>query len=86
MSNTTDTGLCGNHFSCNKDVCDQCGVCRYCDAPPYFQSNINNKHFGIHIQSAIEQKKRNFNRTTILCGGDIMKLTYELDLCVARWH
>ena len=37
MSNPTDTGVCDNNFSCKKGVCDKCGVCRYCETPPYFQ-------------------------------------------------
>ena len=58
MSNPNEKGLCDNNFSCKKGVCDQCGGFRYCDAPPYCQSKINQKYFGIHIQSEIEQKKR----------------------------
>ena len=64
MSNPTEKGVCDNNFSCKKRICDQCGVCRYCDAPTYCQSKINHKHLGIHIQSEIEQKKRKLNRTT----------------------
>ena len=81
MSDPTKTGVCNNHFSCQRGVCGQCEVCRYCDTPPYFQSKINHKHFGIHIQSEIKQKKRKLNRTTIYHGRDRMNLTYELDLC-----
>ena len=51
MSTPTYKGVCDNHFSCKKGVCDQWGVCRYCDVPPYFQSKINHKHFYFHIQS-----------------------------------
>ena len=58
MSNPTETGLCDNHFSFKKGFFDQCGVCRFYDTPPYFQSKINHKHFVIHIQSEIEQNKR----------------------------
>ena len=34
MSNPTEKGVCDKYFSYKKGVCDQCGVCRYCDAPP----------------------------------------------------
>ena len=81
MSNPTDTGVCDKHFSCKKGVCDKCGVCRYCDAPPYSQSNTNNKHFGIQIQSETEQKKIKLNKTTIFSGRDRMNLSDELYLC-----
>ena len=81
MSNPTDKGVCDKHFLCKKGVCDQCFVCRYCNAPPYFQSKINQKYFGIHIQSKIEHKKRKFNRTTIYRGRDKLSLTDELKLC-----
>ena len=53
MSNPPEKGVCDNHFSNKKGVCDQCGVCRYCDAPPDSQSKMNHKHFGIQIQSEI---------------------------------
>ena len=46
-----------------------------------FQSKINHKHFGIHIQPESEHEKRRLNRTTILCGRDRMNLTDEFDLC-----
>ena len=49
MSNPTDTGVSDKNFSGNKGVCGKGGACRYCDAPQYFQSKINHKHFGIHI-------------------------------------
>ena len=81
MSNPTEKGVRDKHFSCKRVFCDQCGVCRYCDAPPYFQSRINNKHFRIHIQSEIEQKKIKFNITTIYHGRDRINLIDELDLC-----
>ena len=58
MSNPTEKGVCDNHFSNKKGVCDQFGVYIYCDAPPYFQSKMNHKHFGIQIQSGIEQEKK----------------------------
>ena len=54
MSNPTKKGVCDKHFSYKKEVCDQCGTCRYWDAPSYFQSNINHKHFGVHIKSETE--------------------------------
>ena len=80
MSNTTKTGVCDKDFSYKKVVCDQCGVCRYCDAPPCCQLKINHKHVGIHIQSKIEQKKIRLNRTTIYGGRYRMNLTDELYL------
>ena len=73
--------MCDNHFPFKKGVCDKCVVCRYCDAPPYYGSRINHKHFGIHIQSEIEQNKIKFNRTTIYRGRDRMNRTDELYLC-----
>ena len=81
MSNQTVAGLCDNKFSCKKGVCNQCGVCWYCDAPQYCQSKIKHKHFGTHIQSEDEQDKIKLNRTKIYHGRDIMNLTYELYLC-----
>ena len=68
-------------FLCKKLVCDKYGVCRYCYEPPYCQSKINYKHFGIHIQLEIEKNKRKLNRATIYRGRDRMNLTDELDLC-----
>ena len=81
MSNPTETGVCDNAVSCKKGVFDQYLVCRYCDKPPYFQSKINQKHFGIHIKSEIEQKKRKKNRKQILRGRDRMSLEDDFDLC-----
>ena len=37
MINPTETGVGNKHFKFKKGVCDQRGVCRYCDAPPYFK-------------------------------------------------
>ena len=53
MSNPNDKGVCDKHLPYKKGFCDKFGVCRYCDTRPYFQLNINHKHFGIHIQSDI---------------------------------
>ena len=75
MSNTTEKGVCDKNFSFNKGICYQCGVCRYFDVPPYCKSNINHKHFGIHIQSEIEQNKIKLNRTTIHRGRVRMNMT-----------
>ena len=36
MSNTNENGVFDKHKSNNKGVCDRCGVCRCCDAPPVF--------------------------------------------------
>ena len=58
MSNPNDDGVCDNHFSLKKLFCNQFGVCRYWYAPTYCQSKTNHKHFGIHIQSEIENKKK----------------------------
>ena len=80
MSNPTEKGVCDNHFSCKKVFCNQCCVCRYCDATPYCKSKINNKHFGIPIKPEIEQKKIKSNRTKIYSGRGRMNLTDELDL------
>ena len=65
MSNPTERGVCDKHFSFKKGFCDQCVACRYCNAPPYYQSNINHKQFGVHIKSEIELKKGKLNITTI---------------------
>ena len=65
----------------NKGVCDQYGVCRYSDAPPYFQSEINHKQFGIHVQSEIKKNKIKLIRTKIYHGRDIINLADEFCLC-----
>ena len=84
MINPTEKCVGEKKFSCKKGVFYQCGVCRYCDTNPYFQSKINHKHFVFHIQSEIEQKKIKLNRTTIYRGRDRMNLTDGLDLCDDR--
>ena len=68
-------------FSYKKGVCDQCGLYRYCNAPPDFQSKINHKYFGTHMQSEIEQKKIKPNRTITYHGRDILSLTDEMKSC-----
>ena len=65
MINPTDKGAYDKHFSYKKEVCYQYVACRYCDAPPYFQANINHKTSAIHLKLEIEQKKIKFNITTI---------------------
>ena len=46
-----------------------------------FNIRINHRHFGIYIQSEIEQKKRKFNRTTIYRGRYRFSLIDELKFC-----
>ena len=84
MINPIEKGVRGKNFSCEKGVCDQCVVFRYCEAPPYFKSKINHRHLSIHIQSEIKQKERKLYRTKIYHGRDKLNLTYEMDLCDNR--
>ena len=34
--NKINKGVCDNHKSKNKGVCNNCGVCRCCDTPPVY--------------------------------------------------
>ena len=45
MSNPVDTDVGNKNFKCKKVVCDQRVVCRYCDAPPYFQIKDKSQTF-----------------------------------------
>ena len=36
MSNALEKGVYDKHKSKKKGVCNHCGVCRCCDAPPVF--------------------------------------------------
>ena len=49
MSNPHDKGVCDRNKSDNKGVCDQCGVCRFCDTPPVCLSKMN--HYVYQIKS-----------------------------------
>ena len=79
MINPPDKVVCDKHKSKKKGICQKCGVCRCCDAPPVCPSNIN--HFGDQIKSLSEQKKIILNKTTIYYGRDRLSLIDELDLC-----